>query len=108
MIAAEFKRTSLNKNLMSGPDLANQIVGVITRFREERVAVISDTEYMFRQVLVREKDRSLLRFLWWENHDTRSQMLDFGMNVGMRLCQMTTSKIGISGKENYSCWKDWK
>ena len=81
MIEAEFKRTSLNKNLMSGPDLANQIVGVITRFREEPVAVISDTEYMFHQGLVREKDRSLLRFLWWENHDTRSKMLDFEMNV---------------------------
>ena len=30
------------------------------------------------------------------------------ITVGMRLCQMTTSKIGINGKENYSCWKDWK
>ena len=27
------------------------------------------------------------------------------ITVGIRLCQMTTSKIGINGKENYSCWK---
>ena len=31
---AEFNGVSLNKNLMSGPDLRNQIAGVITRFRE--------------------------------------------------------------------------
>ena len=79
--SAEFKGTSLNKNLMSGPDLANQIVGVITRFREEPVAVIDDIESMFHQVLVPEKDRPLLRFLWWKNHDTSSKILDFEMNV---------------------------
>ena len=62
---AEFKGTSLNKNTMSGLDLANQIVGVITRFREEPVAVIGNIESMFHQALVPEKDRSLFRFLWW-------------------------------------------
>ena len=46
---------------MRSPDLANQIVGLITRFREEPVAVIDDIESMFDQVLVPEKDRSLLR-----------------------------------------------
>ena len=33
--SAEFKEVSLNNNLMSGPNLINQIVGVLTRFREE-------------------------------------------------------------------------
>ena len=32
----------LNKNLMSGPDLANQIVGVIIRFCEEPVVIMGD------------------------------------------------------------------
>ena len=30
--SAKFKEVSLNKNLMSGPVLTNQIVGVLTRF----------------------------------------------------------------------------
>ena len=68
---------------MSGPDLANQIVGVITRFRKEPVAVIGNIGFMFHEVLVPEKDRSLLRFLWWENHDTSSKILDFEMNVAV-------------------------
>ena len=37
--SAEFEEVSLNKNLMSGPDLTNQIFGVLTRFREEPVVI---------------------------------------------------------------------
>ena len=62
--SVDFKGTSLNKNFMSGPDLANQIVGMIIRFHEEPMG---DIESMFHQVLVPEYDRSLLRFLWWAN-----------------------------------------
>ena len=62
--SAKFKEVSLNKNLMSGPDLTNQIVGVLTRFCEEPVAIMGDTESMFHQVMVPREDRSLLRFLW--------------------------------------------
>ena len=35
--SAEFKEVSLNKKFMSGADLTNQIVGVLTRFREKPV-----------------------------------------------------------------------
>ena len=45
--SARFNGVSLNKSLMSGPDLTNQIVGVITRFREESVVIMGDTEAMF-------------------------------------------------------------
>ena len=66
---------------MSAPDLANQIVSVITRFHKEPVAVIGDIESIFHQVFVPEKDRSLLKFLWWENDDTNGNILVFEMNV---------------------------
>ena len=45
--SARFNGVSLNKSLMSGPDLTNQIVGVITRFREESVVIMGDIEAMF-------------------------------------------------------------
>ena len=35
---------------MSGPDLTNQLVGVMTTFRQEQVAFIADVEAMFHQV----------------------------------------------------------
>ena len=64
---AELKEVSLNKNFISGPDLTNQIVGVLTRFREEPVVIMGDNESMFHQVMVQREDISLLRFLWWES-----------------------------------------
>ena len=63
--SAEFKEVSLNKNLMSGPYLTNQTVGVLTRFCEEPVVIMGDTESMFHQVMVPREGRSLIRFLWW-------------------------------------------
>ena len=67
--AAKYKGVSLNDNLLNGPDLVNSLVGVLIRFRQERVAMIADVEAMFHQVLVREEDCNYLRFLWWENGD---------------------------------------
>ena len=106
--SAEFEGTSLNKNLMSGPDLANRIVGVITRFCEEPVAVIGDIESMFHQVLVPEKDRSLSRFLWWKNHDTSSKIFDFEINVHLfegtsspSCCNYALKKTALDNESNY-------
>ena len=62
--SAEFKEVPLKKNLISGLDLTNQIVGVLTRCREKQVIIMSDIESMFHQVMVSREDRSLLRFFW--------------------------------------------
>ncbi|KAK3727377.1 hypothetical protein QZH41_006033 [Actinostola sp. cb2023] len=52
-----------------GPDLTNSLVGVLTRFRQEPVALMADIEAMFYQVRVRPSDRNCLRFLWWPSGD---------------------------------------
>ena len=59
--SAEFHGTSLNKELLPGPDLTSQLVGVLTRFRTEEVAFMADIEAMFHQVHIPEKERSFLR-----------------------------------------------
>ena len=43
-------QASFNQELMSGPDLTNQIVGILLRFREGRVAFMADIEAIFYQV----------------------------------------------------------
>ena len=49
---AKFKEVSLNKNLMSGNDLTNQIASVLTRLCEQLVVIMGDIESMFHQVMV--------------------------------------------------------
>ena len=63
--AAEHRGESLNKHLLQGPDLTNNLTGVLCRFREESIAFMCDIEAMFHQVRVDESHRDLLRFLWW-------------------------------------------
>ncbi|KAK3728195.1 hypothetical protein QZH41_004910 [Actinostola sp. cb2023] len=67
--SAKWRGTSLNDQLLQGPDLTNSLVGVLTRFRQEPVALMADIEAMFYQVRVRPSDRNCLRFLWWPSGD---------------------------------------
>lgn len=60
---AEFQGRSLNKDLLSGPDLTNQIVGVLTRFREEEIGIMADIQSMYYQVFIPKDQRSFTRFL---------------------------------------------
>ena len=62
--AAEWANMSLNKALMTGPDMLQNLVGVLLRFREGHVALVADVEQMFHQILVREEDQPALSFLW--------------------------------------------
>ena len=45
--STNFKGASLNRNLLSGPDLTNQLIGILMSFRTEEVAFMSDTEAIF-------------------------------------------------------------
>ena len=64
---AKYRNCSLNDHLLKGPDLLNNLVSIVIRFRLGQFAVTSDIEQMFHQVRVREEDRDALRFLWREN-----------------------------------------
>ena len=77
--AATYKGTSLNQQLMSGPDQTSQLVGVLIRFRQEKVGLVADIEAMFHQVLVEPKDRDVLRFLWWPNADLSKELEEYRM-----------------------------
>ena len=79
--SAKYRGRSLNDQLLQGPDLMNSLVGVLTRFREESVALMSDVKAMFHQVRVKPDDINALRFLWWPNGDLNSQPQEFMMAV---------------------------
>jgi len=45
--SSEFQGVSLNKVLLPGPDLMNNLIGVLMRFCKEKIAVMCDVEQMF-------------------------------------------------------------
>ena len=77
--AASYGRTSLNQQLLQGPDQTNQLTGVLIRLREESVAMVADVEAMFHQVLVEPRDCDALRFLWWPSEDLSGEMEEYRM-----------------------------
>ena len=53
--SAVFKGRSINKELIPGPDLASQLVGILTQFRENKVAFMADIKKLYFQVIVAEE-----------------------------------------------------
>ena len=79
--AASFQGTSLNLQLLQGPDLTNTLLGGILRFRQEPVAIMADIEGMFHQVRVPENDADFLRFLWWPHGNVDQPLVEYRMVV---------------------------
>lgn len=53
----------MNAKFLKGPDLLNNFVSILIKFRKEKCAVSGDIEKIFDQVKVKECDRDVLRFL---------------------------------------------
>ena len=79
--SVKFQGTFLNDQLLQGPDLTNTLVGVLTWFRQEQIAFMSDIESMFYQVQVSPSDCNYLRFLWWPDSDPNKDPEEYQMLV---------------------------
>ncbi|XP_069133524.1 uncharacterized protein [Argopecten irradians] len=77
--SAEFKGTSLNQNLLSGPNLTNSLLSILLRFRKDKYAVSADIEQMFYRFLVKEEHRNFLRFFWYRNNDPNLDLIEYRM-----------------------------
>lgn len=71
--SAKHNGTSLNDHLLQGPDLINNLTGILLRFRQHPIALMCNIGKMFYPFHVDERDRDYLRFLWWKNGDTSTQ-----------------------------------
>ena len=97
--AATCRGRSLNDQLLSGLDLTNSIVGVLSRFRVDPVALAADVECIFHQVRVPPADRDAFRFLWWPDSNLNQDPADYRMEVHLlwrhlisKLCQFCFKK----------------
>ena len=62
--SATFKGHCLNDYWHKGPDLLNNLFGVLLRFREHEVALCADISKMYHRVLIPMRDQHVHRFLW--------------------------------------------
>ena len=79
--ASSYKGTSLNDHLLTGPDLLNSLIGILMRFREERVALSADIESMLSQVVVPAEDQTVLRFLWREHQSSAPDVYQYCRHI---------------------------
>ena len=79
--SAEYEGVSLNSVLLTGPDLINNLLGVLLRFRRDEYAITGDIEQMFYSFFVREDHRDYLRFLWYKDNDPDSDLTEYRMCV---------------------------
>lgn len=62
--AASYQGVSLNNMLAKEPDVINNLVGILLRFREEEIGMVSDIKKMYNTVKLAEEDMHTHRFLW--------------------------------------------
>lgn len=92
--SAEFQGNSLNKQLLTEPDLANSLYGVLLRFREHETAAMCDVEQMFHSFKVDPKHRDFLRFLWYRNNNTGEKIIEYHRHSDIRPSQDGRRRIG--------------
>ena len=78
---SKFRGVSLNDNLLTGPDLLQNLIGIIFRFREQKIAITADIEAMFLQVKVPTEDYKVLRFLLRDNTNEPVKVYEYGRHI---------------------------
>ena len=79
--ASRFHGNSLNNSLLVGPDLLQNLLFVLMRFREHKYALSADIEGMFMQVGLLESDQRSLRFLWWEDPTSHVSVFQYTRHI---------------------------
>ena len=96
--SCKFKDFCLNENMMQGPDLTNNLVGILCRFRMNKVAFTCDIQQMFHQVKVKPDHRNLLRFLWFKDNDINGPIVQYRMTVHVFGARSSPSVVNFALK----------
>ncbi|XP_065088060.1 uncharacterized protein LOC135709599 [Ochlerotatus camptorhynchus] len=67
---------SLNDALLSGPNIQDELLDLMLRFREHPVALVADVAKMYRPIRVYEDDTPLQRILWRFNASEHLQVYE--------------------------------
>ena len=73
---ATYQGISVNNMCLQGPDLLNNLMYVLLRFRQHEYAWAADVSAMYFQVKIPVDQRDILRFLWY---DQNGDVIDYRM-----------------------------
>ncbi|XP_070394033.1 uncharacterized protein [Dermacentor albipictus] len=79
--SAQYDGVSLKSVLLTGPDLKNNLVGILIRFRREPVAVAADIQQMFYSFMVREDHQIYLKLLWFKGNGISREIIECRMKI---------------------------
>ena len=90
---------------MKGPDLLNNLFGVVLRFRENEVAFMGDISKVYHRIRISEADQHVHRFLWRNLETDRAPdvyvktVLTFGDRPAPAMAQTALRKTADEAKE---------
>ena len=88
--SANFRGHVLNEYYAKAPDMLNNLLGVLLRFREETVAIIGDIAKMFHSIDIPILDQMTHRFLWRNMYEQREPDMFAMTAVNMADCPSGT------------------
>ena len=105
--SSSFHGHKLNDYWMKGPNLLNNLFGVILRFREKETAIVGDISKMYHRVLIPERDQHVHRYLWRGMDASREPdvyaktVLTFGDKPAPAMAQIALKKTAEEGRNDY-------
>ena len=105
--SANYMGHLLNDYWAKGPDLLNNILGILVRFRENPVAFIGDIKKMYHTVATTTLDHHTHRFLWRDMNSNKEpdtyviQRVSFGDKPSGAIATVALRKTAEMSKDRY-------
>ena len=87
--SAKYKNTSLNDQILSGPDTNNKLVNVLLGFRDGSTSVSGDIKSVFHSFHLKSDKRDFTKFFWFKDYEgNQNELSELGLDVlGLITCK---------------------
>ena len=103
---AKFHNSTLNDYWAKGPDMLNNLLGILLRFREDKVAIAGDIRKMYHSVKIEGIDQQTHRFLWRKLEDRAPDVyvvtsVSFGDRPAAAIAAVALQKTAMMSAAEY-------
>ncbi|KAH9634604.1 hypothetical protein HF086_009256 [Spodoptera exigua] len=100
------KGTSLNDFMFKGPNLQKDLLELILRWRQYKIAYTADIEKMFRQVWVHPDDQRFQKIIWRDDksdvlHEYQLTTVTYGTKAAPFLAMMTLRQLAEDERKSF-------